>query len=337
MIKIGCLDFPRLSLAPLAGISDLPFRMLNRSYGCRFAFTEMVSARSLTYQSRQTIRMVSTACADRPLGIQLLAEDGDVLQRALAMLSENVYEMVNLNAACPVEKVTKKGEGAALMKNPSKLASLLRVMARNSSLPVTVKIRSGWEEKSVNARDVALYAQDAGVHGVFIHGRTREQRYAGAVDYGVIRRIKEALDIPVIASGDALSPPLIKRMFDETGCDGVTIARGALGNPWIFRETETFLETGEIPSRPALQELMQVMTSHLDMCCDFYGGTAGTTLFRKFYSWYTKGLPGVKPLRETAFHASTREQMVRLIRQVEEAAASAGPGGSLSPTAPGTR
>jgi tRNA-dihydrouridine synthase B len=321
MLRIGWRKLPRLTLAPLAGISDLPFRMLNRSFGCRFAFAEMVSARSFIYGSRQTIKMLATVPEDRPLGLQFLAEDGEVVRRALSMLSDNIYETVNLNAACPVEKVTKKGEGAALMKDPVKLRDLLRVMVKNSSVPVTVKIRSGWEEQSINARDVALHAQDAGIHGVIIHGRTREKRYAGTVDYRIIAEIKETLDIPVIASGDALSPQLIKKMFDETGCDGVSIARGALGNPWIFRETETYLETGTLALRPSVGAIIRTMITHLDMCRDFHGETTGATLFRKFFSWYTRGLPGAKTLREKAFHASNREQMVGLIRQLTDVAA----------------
>lgn len=308
-------------LAPLAGISDLPFRMLNRSFGCGFAFAEMVSARSFTYGSRQTIRMLSTIPVDRPLGLQFLAEDGEVIRRALSMLTDGVYDILNLNAACPVEKVTKKGEGASLMKDPKKLRALLRVMVNNSAIPVTVKIRLGWDEKSINARDVALYAQEAGIDGIFIHGRTREQRYAGNVDYCIIREIKNSLAIPVIASGDALSPGLIKKLFDETGCDGVTIARGGLGNPWIFSETETFLRTGELPPRPAIGEITQTMLTHLDACCDFHGETTGTTLFRKFFSWYTRGLPGVKLLREKAFHVSTKELMACLICQLGDTTA----------------
>jgi tRNA-dihydrouridine synthase B len=318
MFRVGTSKLPRIMLAPLAGISDLPFRTLNRSFGCRFAFAEMVSARSFINCSHQTAKMLSTHSDDRPLGLQFLSEDEEVLRRALSMLPADTHEIINLNAACPVEKVTRKGEGASLMKDPLKLKALLRTMVKNSAVPVTVKIRSGWEGKSVNAKDVALHAQDAGVHAVIIHGRTREQRYGGTVDYRVITEVKENLAIPVIASGDALSPLLIKKMFDETGCDGVSIARGALGNPWIFRETETFLRTAQIPPRPSLGEIAQVMVDHLDMCCDFHGERTGVTLFRKFFSWYAKGIPGAKLLREKAFQASTSDRMVQLIRQLAD-------------------
>ncbi len=203
------------------------------------------------------------------------------------------------------------------MRDPVRLRDILRTLVNNSPLPVTLKIRSGWDEDSVNARDVALYAREAGITALFIHGRTRSQRYSGCVDYRIIAGVKAALDIPVIASGDALSPLLIKKLFDETGCDAVTIARGALGNPWIFKETEEFLEKGNISERPHMRDIMDTMADHLAMCCDFHGETTGTKLFRKFFAWYTRSLYGSKPLREKAFHAMTKEQMLDIIGELQ--------------------
>ncbi len=309
-------EYPSVMLAPLAGISDLPFRMLNRSFGCGFAFAEMISARSLVYRSENTRKMLSTNTADRPLGVQLLGSDKEVMKQALDILPMSDFDLLNVNAACPVEKVIRKGEGAALMREPARLRDILRALVSKSLLPVTLKIRSGWDDDSVNARDVALYAREAGISALFIHGRTRSQRYSGTVDYRIIRAVKEALDIPVIASGDALSPLLIKKMFDETGCDGVIIARGALGNPWIFKETETFLETGNICERPHIGDIIDTMAGHLSTCCDFQGETTGTKLFRKFFTWYTRSLYGVKPLREKSFHAVTKKQMIDIIGEL---------------------
>ncbi len=303
-------------LAPLAGISDLPFRMLNRNFGCDFAFTEMISARSLVYQSNNTLKMLSTGPGDRPLGVQLVGNDKEIMKRAVDILSSWEFDLLNINAACPVEKVIRKGEGAALMKDPHKLKDILRKVIDQAHLPVTLKIRSGWDEDSVNAREVALYARDAGIEALFIHGRTRSQSYGGSVDYRIIREVKAALDIPVIASGNALSPLLIKRLFEETGCDGVIIARGALGNPWIFKETDELLMKGTIPERPHTRDIVTAMAAHLTMCCDFLGETVGTTVFRKFYAWYTKSLYGSKPLREKAFHAITKRQMLDLINEL---------------------
>lgn len=303
-------------LAPLSGISDLPFRMINRRMGCELAFVEMISAHALVYQNRKTLGMLSTTPADRPLGVQLIGNEPETLRRALDILEKYRFDIIDFNAACPVKKVTSKGEGADLMREPRKLAGLLRVIADNAEVPVTVKIRSGWDAKSVNARDIALYAEDAGLSAVFIHGRTKVQGYSGRVNYQVIKEVKKAVGIPVIGSGDAFSPQLIKKMFDETGCDGVTIARGSLGNPWIFNETSVFLGSGRLPERPGSDAIAWTMTEHFNLCIDFYGEAHGTMVFRKFFAWYTKGLSNMKPIRDKAFRADTKEQMEALIKEV---------------------
>jgi tRNA-dihydrouridine synthase B len=321
MLKIGTLTISsHCILAPMAGINDLPARMVNRSLGCEFAFMEMINARALAYLSRKTKKMLSTIPEDRPLGVQLLGNEPESLQRALEVL-QTTYEfnLIDFNAACPVNKVTKRGEGASLLKEPHRLRELLKVLVRNSSVPVTVKIRSGWDEASRNAREVSLHAQEGGIQGLFIHGRTRSQGYSGSVDYRAIREVKEALKIPVIASGDTFSPQLIKRMFDETGCDGVAIARGALGNPWIFRESDQFLKNGIIPERPDLDEITRTMITHLDLCVDFHGEAIGTMVFRKYFFWYTKGMYGIKPLRDEACRAKTKGHIIDLIDKLRVA------------------
>lgn len=304
-------------LAPLAGISDLPFRLINRGLGCEFAFTEMISAQALAFQGKNTIKLLATVPEDRPLAVQLLGDEPEAMLRSLDILRPYDIALIDLNAACPVRKVTAKGEGASLMKEPGKLKDLLSALVRNAFVPVTVKIRAGWDEESVNARDIALHAQDAGVSAITVHGRTRVQGYNGGVDYDVIRRVKEAVQVPVIGSGDALSPHLVKRMFDETGCDGVAIARGALGNPWIFRQTGEFLRAGAI-SQPPLEERMAVMVKHLNLCADHYGEQKGTVIFRKLYAWYIRGVPGMRRLKERGFHASTREEMMELINELRK-------------------
>ena len=319
MLKIGSLtlDLPFI-LAPMAGITDLPFRMICRRLGCELAFVEMTSAKALVYENRKTEKMVATRPKDRPLGIQLLGTDQEFILKALDIIRKYEYDIIDFNAACPVTKVTSKGEGSGMMKEPRKLALLLKAIVGHTDKPVTVKIRAGWNEKSVNAREVALYAQDAGIKGLFIHGRTREQGYNGRVDYNVIREVKEALDIPVIGSGDVFSPLHVKKMFEETGCDGVAIARGSFGNPWIFRETAGFLKDGVIPPRPDIQEVAGIMADHLRSIAAYHCPATAPLVFRKLFAWYIKGFRDVKPLKERAFRAKTTDEMLELITEFRE-------------------
>ncbi|MFZ5997384.1 MAG: tRNA dihydrouridine synthase DusB [Nitrospirota bacterium] len=317
VLTIGTLRLSKpLVLAPMAGISDLPFRLIAREFGCELAFIEMISARALVYRNRKTKEMLSTLPADRPLGVQLLGNDPRIVPQALENLRPYKFDIIDVNAACPVGKVTTRGEGAGLLKTPQVLHRFLKAVVAHADVPVTVKLRAGWDEHSINAREMALLAQDAGVHGLFIHGRTKVQGYSGSVDYRVIAGVKRALDIPVIASGDALSPQRIKKLFDETGCDGVAIARGALGNPWVFRDTVCFLENGVLPERPCLDELTGVMRRHLSLCIEYYGEHIGTMMFRKLFAWYIKGLSDVRPLKERAFQAKTKDEMVAIMATI---------------------
>ena len=316
MLKIGSLNLKsNLILAPMAGISDLPFRMLNRKFGVEMAFVEMINCRSISHKSRRTAAMLSSNAKDRPLGIQILGCEEKYILKALDVLKGYKFDLLDFNAACPAKKVSRRGEGASLLKEPKKLHKLLKLVVKNSSLPVTVKIRIGWDKDSINAKEVALYAQDAGVSGLFVHGRTKTQGYSGAPDYDVIRDVKKAVSIPVIASGDIFSAELTKKMFDETGCSGVNVARGALGNPWIFKEIKEYLKTGKIKPAPDIREIIKIMLQHLDASIAFYGERNGVVIFRKFFGWYTKGFRKIRPLREKSSRAKTRLEMVEIITQ----------------------
>jgi len=299
----------------MAGITDLPYRMVCRRLGCELAFIEMISAKAVVYENKKTRKMIAALPGDRPLGIQLLGTEEEFVLRALDIVQKNEYDVIDFNAACPVSKVASKGEGAGMMKEPIKLGRMLKAIVDHTDIPVTVKIRAGWNESSVNAREVALYAQDAGIKGLFIHGRTRQQGYSGRVDYSIIREVKEALAIPVLGSGDVFSPLHVKKMFEETGCDGVAVARGALGNPWIFRETAGFLDSGVIPPRPDIQEVADIMADHLRGIAAYHGPETAPVVFRKFFAWYTKGFREVKPLKERAFRAKTADEMLELIAE----------------------
>jgi len=305
-------------LAPLAGISDLPFRLLCRKFGCRLAYIPMISAKSIVYGNENTDKMLARHDADRPLGIQFFGREPDMIARAMEITAKHRFDTIDLNAACPVTKVTKKGEGAGLMEEPEKIKEILKVMVKNSDVPVTLKIRAGWSQTTVNAIEVALHAQDAGISALIIHGRTRAQKYGGRVDLNIIREVKEALEIPVIGSGDAFSPEMIKQMMDETGCDHVAIARGALGNPWIFRETEELLKTGNTLEKPDITEIVDTMIEHLNAYVDFYGEYLGVMIFRKFFGWYTKGFYNIKPLRGKAFLTSSKNEMIEIINKLHD-------------------
>jgi tRNA-dihydrouridine synthase B len=314
MLKIGNLKLKsNLILAPMAGITDLPFRMLCRKFGAELAFVEMINCRSISHKSRKTRHMLSTLPDDNPLGIQILGCEEKYVLKALEVLRTYKFDIMDFNAACPAKKVVRRGEGAALLKEPKKLNKILKLVVKNSKIPVTVKMRLGWDKDTINAREVALYAQDAGVSGLFIHGRTKTQEYSGNVDYKIIAKVKKALNIPVIASGDVFSGELAKKMLSETNCDGLVIARGSFGNPWIFKEIKEFLKTGKVLLKPVRTKVIKIMLEHLDASVAFYGEKNGVILFRKFFAWYTKGISNIRPLREKSSRAKTRLEMAAMI------------------------
>lgn len=317
MLKIGNLKLSSpLILAAMAGITDLSYRMLNRKFGAKLAFVEMINVRSLGYNSRKTQKMLLTAPGDKPLGVQLLGCEPEFILRGLDILQRYEFDILDFNAACPMKKIVRRGEGASLLREPKKLSRLLKLIVGNSSRPVTVKIRSGWDEKHVNAKEAALYARDSGIKALFIHGRTKAQIYSGQVDYRIIKEVKDALDIPVIASGNVFSAQSAKKMFDETGCDGILIARGSLGNPWIFDEINGFLKNGLVPERPKREELIKTMAYHLDLCVEFHGERNGVMIYRKFFNWYTRGMRNVRPLRESVNRVRKRDEMERLMEKL---------------------
>ena len=316
MLKIGKLKLKsNLILAPMAGITDLPYRMLCRRFGAELAFVEMINCRSVSFKSKRTKQMLLTEAKDKPLGIQILGCEEQYILKAMEVLKNYKFDILDFNAACPAKKIVRRGEGSGLLREPEKFAKLLRLVVKNSWLPVSVKIRLGWDKDSVNAREIALIAQDCGANALFIHGRTKTQGYSGQVDYGVIASVKKALKIPVIASGDVFSGLLAKKMLDETGCDGLAVARGSFGNPWIFKEIKEYLQQGKVVSYPGKEEIAKVMLEHLEACIGFYGEKNGVIIFRKFYTWYTKGLRKVRRLRERSSRLKTKLEVQELIRE----------------------
>lgn len=313
MLTIGNLKLALpLIVSPMAGITDLPFRRLNHRYGCELAFTEMINVRSLGYKSKKTFAMLQTSPDDAPLGVQLVGCEEKYITRGMDILKKFKYDCIDFNAACPQKKIVRRGEGAALLKDPKKLRTLLKLIVKHANVPVTVKIRSGWDNADT-VRDIALYAQDAGINALFIHGRTKEQGYSGRVDYAAIQAVKRAVNIPVIANGDIFSAALAKKMLEETGVDAVAMARGILGNPWLIKEISEYVLHNRIVPRPDSDTITSTMREHLSLIMECYDERIGIVLFRKFFAWYTKGFHGVRPLRLKSCYAKTMADMQNLI------------------------
>jgi len=310
-------------LAPMAGVSDLPFRLIAREFGCPLAFTEMINGRALALRNNKTLRLLRSLPQDRPLGVQLLGHEPDVLREALEALADYPYDVVDLNAACPVHKVTRKGEGAALLREPDVLFRLVSALVKHAPVPVTVKIRAGWDDDSINAPEIAKRIEAAGASAVCVHGRTRNQGYRGRADMSVIRAVKKAVAIPVIASGDVFSQEAAARIAQETGCDAVMVARGALGNPWIFRDLALAHGKGgrdadprPLAGAPTPAEVKSTMEKHLALSVDYHGPVTGVINFRKCFVWYSRGLRDARPLRARAVYASGVDEMRALIDEL---------------------
>lgn len=316
MLKIGNVTLENnVILAPMAGVTDLPYRILCREQGCGLVCMEMVSAKAILYKNRNTKELLTVDPKERPVSLQLFGSDPKILSDIAAGLEEGPYDIFDFNMGCPVPKIVKNGEGSALMKDPQLVREILTAMVKAVKKPVTVKIRKGFDDSSVNAVEIAKIAEDCGVAAIAVHGRTREQYYSGKADWEIIGRVKEAVKIPVIGNGDVFSDLDAKRLVEETGCDGVMVARGAKGNPWIFKEITTYLETGERLGRPSLNEVKETILRHGRMMLEFKGEPAGMREMRKHVSWYTAGYPNSAALRREINEVETFEGLTRLINE----------------------
>jgi tRNA-dihydrouridine synthase B len=299
-LNIGRLPLKNnVFLAPMAGITDLPFRTIVRSFGCGLAFTEMVSGSGLVRRTEKTFRYLSSSPEDRPLGVQLFGYDPDTLAAAARIAEEGGADLLDVNMGCPVKKVARTGSGASLMRDPERVAAILRAVRKASILPLTVKIRAGWNARLINALEIGRIAEDCGVDAVTLHPRTADQGFGGRSDWGLIAALKERLRVPVIGSGDVRSPEDADRMFRETGCDGVMVGRGALGNPWLIGNILLHL-SGSGFSVPSLSAREGIIRRHLTLAIDFYGEKIGARDFRKHLLWYTKGLRDGARFRQAA-------------------------------------
>ena len=317
-MKIGNLDFPTpVFLAPMAGVTDTPYRILAREMGCAMAFAEMVSVLGIHFRNEKTLAMLETVPEERPLAMQLFgARPEPVAEAAAYVESLGCADVIDFNMGCPAPKIVKNGAGSALLKEPELAERILAALVKATKLPVTVKMRIGWDESSINAVEMAKRAEAAGVAAIAVHGRTREQYYKGHADWSMIAAVKRAVKVPVIANGDIRTTADLARVFRETGCDGVMIGRAAQGNPWIFRVFRSFLETGvEIPP-PTIAERGALILRHLDMLIQYKGDYIGAREMRKHATWYTKGMVGGGNLRDAFNHAETREDFQRIVDQM---------------------
>ena len=308
------LDSPWL-LAPMAGFTDAVMRTLCAEQGAAMTYTEMVSAKGLYYGGSKTGSLTYIPEGSGPTAIQIFGSEPDVMAYAARELESLSNEVLDINMGCPVPKVVRNGDGSALMRDPDLVYDIVKAVTEATQKPVTVKIRKGFTEYAPNAPEVAKAAEAGGAAAVAVHGRTRNQYYSGTVDREIIRKVKESISIPVIASGDVTSAAEGMSMIDETGCDMVMIGRAALGDPWIFRELNAAFKGEEIPAEPSEEEKRAMMIRHLTMMCDLKGNNTGVKEFRKFIIRYTKGMPGAAALRRATNEINDIDEMKRIINR----------------------
>lgn len=303
-------------LAPMAGVTDLPFRVLCKEQGAGLLCMEMVSAKAIYYGSKNTEELMKISPAEMPVSLQLFGSDADIMADMAKKIEEKPFAILDINMGCPVPKVVNNGEGSALMKNPKLAEEIITKMVKAVKKPVTVKIRKGFDEAHLNAVEMAKIAEASGAAAVAVHGRTREQYYAGKADWDCIRAVKEAVKIPVIGNGDVTDAFSAERLLKETGCDGVMVGRAAQGNPFIFREITEYLEIGVIPPKPAPEEVRATIERHARMQMEEKGEYTGVREMRKHLSWYTVGYPNSAKYRQMINSMETMEELLHSLDMV---------------------
>lgn len=313
-MKIGNIELENpYILAPMAGVTDLPFRLLCKEQGAGLLCMEMISAKALQYKNKNTKALLAIHPEEYPVSLQLFGSDPDIVSEMAREIEELPFQILDINMGCPVPKVVKNGEGSALMKNPKLVYQIVSKTVQAIRKPVTVKIRKGFDDAHINAVEIARIVEDAGGAAVAVHGRTREQYYSGKADWEIIRQVKEAVSIPVIGNGDVTSGETAQAMMRQTGCDGVMIGRAAQGNPWIFRELAEYGRTGTSPARPTKEMKKSVMLRHARLQIECKGEYPGVREMRKHVAWYTKGMEGSAKLREAINRVETYEELADLL------------------------
>lgn len=313
-MKIGKIQLDNnVFLAPMAGVTDMPFRILCKEQGCGLVYTEMVSAKGMHYNSEKSFKLTEVDDAEKPAAIQIFGSDPHIMAGITEKLNETDAAIIDINMGCPTPKITKNGEGSALMLNTRLAGEIIRAVVNASVKPVTVKMRKGWDEDSVNAVELAMIAEENGASAVAVHGRTRNQFYSGKADWEIIRRVKEAVSMPVIGNGDIFEPQDAGAMLEQTGCDAVMIGRGAQGNPWIFRRILYFLKTGQVLYEAPFHEKINTIIRHMDMLVELKGERMGTLEMRKHIAWYIKGMRNSASVKEQVFKLTSPSQIKDLL------------------------
>ncbi|MGL6016442.1 MAG: tRNA dihydrouridine synthase DusB [Selenomonadaceae bacterium] len=316
---IGKLEFKNpVFLAPMAGVTDMAYRILARELGCALVYSEMVSDKGIKYRNVHTLDMLKTSAGERPLTMQLFgAQPESLAEAAVYVESLGCADILDINMGCPAPKIVKNEEGSALMREPARAFAIMQAVRRAVKMPVTVKMRKGWDSENVNVVEMAKLAETAGMDAIAVHGRTREEFYRGHADWDIIAAVKQAVHIPVIGNGDIRSGQDAARMMEQTGCDAVMIGRAAQGNPWIFRKISEYLATGKEPPEPDMAERSALILRHLDMLLEYKGEYVGPREMRKHATWYTKGLLHGAHLRELFNKAERREDFVEILARMQ--------------------
>ena len=316
MWKIGNVEIKnRVVLGPMAGISNSSFRTIAKEMGCGLIVAEMVSDKAICYGSKKTIDMLYMTDFERPLSQQIFGSDKDSFVKAAIYIEQNMHpDIIDINMGCPVPKVAVSAQaGSALLKNPQKVYEIVKAVVEAVSIPVTVKIRSGWDSNSINAKEIAKICEKAGASAITVHARTRAQGYSGKADWNIIKEVKKSVNIPVIGNGDIKSPLDAKKMLDETNCDAIMIARASLGNPWIIKNTIHYLETGKLLKEPTKIDKLNMIKKHLNYLLEIKPEKVALLEMRSEAAYYLKGIPSSAPYKMKLFQTKTKEEFLKII------------------------